>query len=202
MQINKTKLRDYLKTSIYIAEEEIPVFCQYAKLGKNILVDIGAGWGTSAFLMLISAPNATVFSIDPFTGDTIKPWKRASEKTCRENVSRALAAVKKTDALSRWWLFTMTSHDAAIRWNRRIDLLYLDGDHRYEAVKEDFEDWFKFMKHKGRILLHDSRRLPGASANEFARGWPGPTQLAQELRNRRNIRLMNETFSLTVWEKK
>lgn len=203
MKINKSKLKGYLRSSIYIAEEEIPVFCHYVSLAKNILVDIGAGWGTSAFLMLISAPqDALVFSIDPFTGDTIKPWKRASEKMCGENVSRALAAVGKIDALSRWWLFPISSHDAAIQWNRRIDLLYLDGDHRYKAVKQDFEDWFKFMRHKGRILLHDSRRLPRMPANEFARGWPGPTQLVQELRNRRNIRLMNETFSLTVWEKK
>lgn len=33
-------------------------------------------------------------------------------------------------------------------------------------------------------------------------GWPGPAQLAQELRNRENIELLDEVFSLTVWEKK
>ena len=167
------------------------------------MIDIGAGWGTSAFLMLINAPqNALIFSIDSFIGDTIKPWKKATEKMCRENVKRALTTVGKVDALRRWKLFPQSSHQIVTHWNREVDLVYIDGDHLYKGVKQDFKDWFKFVKPGGIILIHDSRRVSGVSAEIFARGWSGPTQLAQELKKQKDINLVNESFSLTVWEKK
>lgn len=203
MQFDKTQLRKLLGPAVYIAEEEIPVFCHFVSLAKNILVDIGAGWGASAFLMLVNGSrNAFIFSIDSFTGDTIKPWKEITEKICRENVKQALIAVGKTDALQRWTLLSQPSHQVAVRWNQEVDLVYIDGDHLYAGVKQDFEDWFRFVKPNGIILLHDSRRLPGVPTETFARGWPGPTQLAQELKNRQDIKLFDEIFSLTVWKKK
>lgn len=202
MQFDKVQLRKLLGPSVYIAEEEIPVFCHFVSLAKNILVDIGAGWGASAFLMLVNAPrDAFIFSIDSFAGDTIKPWKEITEKICRKNVERALIAVGEANELQRWKLFSQPSHQIAIHWNREIDLVYIDGDHRYEGVKQDFEDWFKFVNPNGIILLHDSRRLSGVPIETFARGWPGPTQLALELKNRQDIKLLDEVFSLTVWEK-
>lgn len=204
MEMNKSKLKECLKSPIYIAEEEIPVFCHYASLAKNTLVDIGAGWGTSAFLMLINAPsNAHIFSIDPFTGDTIKPWKKATEKICKENVKRALIAVGKIDAFQRWELVFESSHQAAIYWlYKSIDLIYLDGDHRYIAVKQDFDDWFKYIKPGGVLLLHDSRRVPCVPENIFSRGWPGPTKLAKDLIERNDLDLIDKVFSLTIWRKK
>jgi len=202
IRFDKVQLKKLLGPSIYIAEEEIPIFCYFVSLAKNILIDIGAGWGTSAFLMLVNAPqDALIFSIDSFTGDTIKPWKRATEKICQENVKQALTAVGKTDALRRWRLLPQPSRQIAAHWNQEIDLVYIDGDHLYAGVKQDFENWFKFVKLNGIILLHDSRRFAGVSAKIFARGWPGPTQLAQELKKRKDIDLVNETFSLTVWKK-
>jgi len=201
--MNKLKLKKYLKAPIFIAEEEIPVFCHFVSLAENILVDVGAGWGTSAFLMLVNAPqDALIFSIDSFIGDTIKPWKRATEKMCRENVERALTTIGKIDALQRWKLLPQSSHQIITHWNQEVDLVYIDGDHLYKGVKQDFKDWFKFVKLGGIILIHDSRRVSGVSAEIFARGWPGPTQLAQELKKQKDINLVNETFSLTIWEKK
>lgn len=36
-----------------------------------------------------------------------------------------------------------------------IDLLYIDGDHSYEGVKRDFENYQKFCKPDGLICFHD-----------------------------------------------
>lgn len=199
--MNKSELAKHFKAPIYIAEEEIPIFCQYASSAKNTLVEIGAGLGASAVLMLINAPHALVYSIDSFTGDTMKNWK-TSEKICRENVSYALNSIGEPNAIKRWYLYSQPSHQIAILWTKPIDFLYIDGDHRYEAVKQDFNDWFKFVKTKGVLLLHDSRRVPDTPESKFNRGWPGPTKLAGELENRDDLDLIDTAYSLAIWRKK
>jgi hypothetical protein len=40
----------------------------------------------------------------------------------------------------------LASCDAAVAWNEpSVGLLWIDGDHRYEAVKRDMEAWWPFM---------------------------------------------------------
>jgi len=68
-------------------------------------------------------------------------------------------------------------------------------------VRCDFDNWARRVVPGGRILLHDSRREPGAPGDVFARGWVGPTRLANELRGHHCVRLIDEAFSLTVWER-
>jgi cephalosporin hydroxylase len=38
---------------------------------------------------------------------------------------------------------------------RMIDVLFIDGDHRYEGVKQDFLCYQEFVRHNGLILFHD-----------------------------------------------
>jgi len=38
---------------------------------------------------------------------------------------------------------------------RMIDVLFIDGDHRYEGVKQDFLCYCRFVKEGGLILFHD-----------------------------------------------
>lgn len=199
---NKKQLESLLRGNVYISNEEIPIFSHYASLAKNTLVEIGAGLGASAVLMLVNTPSsALVHSIDSFTGDTERSF-HVSEKLCRENVIRALNLIDMSKAIKRWYLYNQPSHQIASLWNKLIDFLYIDGDHRYEAVKQDFNDWFKHIKSDGVLLLHDSRRLDSVPENKFARGWSGPTKLARELENRDDLDLVDITYSLTIWRKK
>lgn len=46
--------------------------------------------------------------------------------------------------------------DVSKTWDKKIDILHIDGDHRYECVKNDFETWSKFLSDDGVILLHDT----------------------------------------------
>ena len=36
-----------------------------------------------------------------------------------------------------------------------IDLLHIDGNHEYESVNKDFENWLPKIKKGGIILIHD-----------------------------------------------
>jgi predicted O-methyltransferase YrrM len=40
-------------------------------------------------------------------------------------------------------------------WTLPIDLLFIDGGHKYEEVKADYESWAKFVKPGGVIAFHD-----------------------------------------------
>lgn len=48
------------------------------------------------------------------------------------------------------------SHEQAQQWHEPIDLLFLDGDHSYEAVRQDFEDWAPKIRPGGYLALHDA----------------------------------------------
>jgi hypothetical protein len=46
--------------------------------------------------------------------------------------------------------------DVAKTWDKKIDILHIDGDHSYESVKNDYETWSKFLNDDGVILFHDT----------------------------------------------
>jgi O-antigen biosynthesis protein len=53
-------------------------------------------------------------------------------------------------------LLTMNFNEALSRFvNGSIDLLHIDGAHRYDEVKEDFENWLPKLSDDGIILFHD-----------------------------------------------
>jgi predicted O-methyltransferase YrrM len=67
------------------------------------------------------------------------------------------------------------SHDAAQSFDRRVGLLWIDGDHSYRGVREDFDDWFPRLEVGGWYAMHDT-----------VNSWYGPTRLARELLVRRS----------------
>ncbi len=55
------------------------------------------------------------------------------------------------------------SSDVAKSWKKQIELLWIDGDHRYEGTKSDIENWKDFVIQGGMIALHDYRDGVGVS---------------------------------------
>jgi predicted O-methyltransferase YrrM len=63
------------------------------------------------------------------------------------------------------------SHDVAQAFNGDpVGMLWIDGDHSYRSVKEDFDDWFPRLASGGWYAMHDTLNA-----------WRGPTKLAREL---------------------
>ncbi len=197
------ELTDATKFPAFIHPDEVEFLCKYAMALSPLdqLVEIGCAWGGSTVLFLSYMPmNATLLSVDPFVQDSMDTWK-ASEDQCREAVLNGLHAFNRAYVFDDWNLCVETSVVAASHWHDEINLLYLDGDHTEQGVNADFAAWTPYLVSGGTLLLHDSRRLDGYPDDEFAQGWPAPTALANRLRTDAGWQLVDEVFSLTVWEK-
>jgi len=66
------------------------------------------------------------------------------------------------------------SHDVAPEIEGPLGLLWIDGDHSYAGVRQDFDDWFPKVANQGWIAFHDTVDV-----------WYGPTRLVRELLVRR-----------------
>jgi len=85
------------------------------------------------------------------------------------------------------WHLT-TSEAAAREWDGRgVDLVFVDGDHSPEGVREDWDVWHPHVREGGHVAFHDARE-PGL----------GPTQVVAELFPREGWELTHEVDNVVV----
>jgi predicted O-methyltransferase YrrM len=60
--------------------------------------------------------------------------------------------------------------------NRRFDVVFVDGDHAYEGVRADFENWWPTVHRGGHFLFHDA--IPDIPLSQ------GIVRLVEEIRRR------------------
>lgn len=66
------------------------------------------------------------------------------------------------------------SNKAVINWSLPIDVLFIDGDHSYEGVKDDWDNFSPLVKAGGIVYFHDcDATSPGVVQlfEEIGRGW-------------------------------
>lgn len=177
------------------------MLAHYSSTAVDNIVEIGSAFGASSSILLAHCPpTARVHSIDPFVQDSMEPF-RATEEQCARNVASVLQAVGRLDAMERWHRRMDFSFNVATNWSDPIDLIFIDGDHRYEMVKRDFDDWVQWVKVGGLLMLHDSRKREGSAPERYDMGWDGPTQLATELKADTRLSQIDSASSLTVFRK-
>lgn len=133
-----------------VTDAERALLGQYAR-DAQIIVEIGCYEGkTTAFLA--QGTKGVVYSIDPFfTGRLgICYGELIARRHCQRN---GCTNVKFIRGLS---------HDVAAQFDTPIDFIFIDADHSYEAIKQDWADWFPKMKAGGIIALHDCRIAPNS----------------------------------------
>lgn len=124
---------------------------KYAQ-GCTSVVEIGVAEGASA-VALREAMNryGTLYLVDPFhlsRVPLVNFLRRAAKRT-----------VSAKEGPRMVWIEAF-SHEAAGGWNRPIDFLLIDGDHREEAVEQDWKDWSPHITEKGFVVFHDARLFP------------------------------------------
>lgn len=94
-----------------------------------------------------------------------------------------------------------TSYDAFydffIRQDIKIDVLFIDGDHSYEGVKQDFDLYSTILSDKGIIMLHDTDAeyeetfIVSEDAKKDHYRFDGPSKLIKELQENPDWNLIN-----------
>ena len=136
--------------------------------GDGAIVEIGSFKGRSTIYLAqgsIDGNREIVTSIDPHQGsrtimNCVPPG--GTEATFKENL-RKFNVFEHVDA------YTATSEKIAKTWDKKIRLLFIDGNHDYEAVKLDYELWEPHLIVGGLIAMHDS-----------SGGFPGPKAVVNQ----------------------
>jgi predicted O-methyltransferase YrrM len=148
-------------------------------LKPRIAVEIGSARGRSAcFVGLALKENGRgrLYAIDPHIQTA---WNDLGAidtfSTMRQNVAELdLGGVVE--------IVRSTSADAAATWSEPIDLLFIDGDHSYDAVKADWTRFSPFVSEFGVVVFHDTiwDRRPDP---RYGRADMGVPAFVEELRN-------------------
>jgi predicted O-methyltransferase YrrM len=120
------------------------------ELNPNVIVDLGVDYGFSTFSFAIPRIGH-VYGIDNFTGDDFVGTDELRLKYNFVTMKR-----EKLHLQDNLTLIEGDFNEVAENWDRKIDILHIDGSHKYEDVKKDFETWSKFLNDDGVILLHDT----------------------------------------------
>jgi predicted O-methyltransferase YrrM len=115
------------------------------------VVEIGSYCGGSTVVIARAArrrnPAVRVYAIEPFTFHESR-YQHDYERLFDANV----AEWGLGDSIVK---VRATSHEAVRDWKRPVDFLYVDGDHRYEAVARDIDDYLPFLTPEGLVAFHD-----------------------------------------------
>jgi len=109
---------------------------------------------------IIKRKKLKVISVDTFqgTGKDDGLYEETKEIDLKKVFEESLGRFKISSEI-----YKMTSHEAS-RLIEAVDLLFIDADHTYEAVKQDIDDWLP--KVKMIISGHDygNRECPGVAS--------------------------------------
>ena len=149
----------------------------------GVILEIGAYSGLSTYFLTKGSAwsGASVYSIDPFNtkfseqAETSAPGDWGCSYNERKPSKAEVERLLKSHHLNRFELIEGFSYDVVKAWDKPIDILFIDGSHKYELVKGDLLDWSKFLKSGGLLILHDSN----LKCNNI--GWDGPSRVAEEM---------------------
>jgi predicted O-methyltransferase YrrM len=120
-----------------------------AQKSKNIL-EIGSYLGYSANLFLLSGKKINkLYCVDTFLNDAMSEGKRDTFEIFKKNTKKFSSKIEIFRGLSDHQIKNLYF------LNKKIDLIFIDGDHSYEQVLKDWNNYKILLKQDGIIALHD-----------------------------------------------
>jgi predicted O-methyltransferase YrrM len=103
-------------------------------------IQIGAERGCSTLAILEARPDAFVFSIDVGA----RPEEAKNVEAGGHEVRRVARGLGRSQNIGEFWPKSWSA-----------DLIYIDGDHRYDGVRNDIRVWLPRVRHGGILAFHD-----------------------------------------------
>ena len=176
---SSSDVRDSFK---YLYPNELPFLKSLVEtLGPSpVVVNIGAGAGTSGLAILESRPDVTLITID--VQDESSPFGCLEAE--RDVISDAGLDYNWG---SRWFQIHSDSKIVAVNWpsfqnvipriagDVMVDMVFVDGNHSFLGAAGDIINWLAWIKHGGTIAVHDYKKedlAPDANGPHPV-PWPG-----------------------------
>lgn len=134
---------------------------------RGAIVEIGSYLGKSTIFLALGARaggGARVYAIDPHTGS---PEHRTGPNPVW-TFDAFMGNLHSAGVQDQVVPLVMSSTDAARGFPAPVELLFIDGNHAWESVRQDFDAWFPHVAGGGVIALHDTIK------------WAGPRRVARE----------------------
>lgn len=189
----------------YLFPDEIPFLKELAQSLPDdpVVVNIGAGAGTSGLAFVESRPDLTLFTIDIQSEESPFGCLVAEEKMIKEaglwyfnfpfgnetetqhhgsiNISRCYHHHGDSKEVGQVWKELFPHYE-------KVDMVFVDGDHSYEGCKGDIEIWIPNIKSGGIIAVHDYKKKELYAHDEdykpyapHPKPWPGVDKAVDEL---------------------
>lgn len=141
---------------------ELYDLCNKISSRQPIVCEIGSWKGKSSYVLAsgIKDRAGTLYSIDPFNGDgdaaSINTYKEEIKKldaSLQENFEKTMEQFGLRKSIR---ILPFKSQEARKKFDSdKIDLLFVDGNHEYDSVKDDYNLWSPLISSGGYIILHD-----------------------------------------------
>jgi hypothetical protein len=177
----------------YTTDAEVNLLCKYSSISKVGIVEIGVLDGETTKI-ISQHTKSPIYGIDPIIPDSMDPNLIGSKNKILNNMS----------SYNQFTLYDDYSYNVVNYFNNRFDFIFIDGDHKYDAVKCDFIDWFPKLEVGGYIAFHDSGPVNSIKAD--FKGWEGCIQLVNEIKNglffNEEIEWIENVDTINVFRKK
>jgi predicted O-methyltransferase YrrM len=163
----------------YLFPAELPALQRLVNMLPDhpVVVNIGAGAGTSGLAILETRPDVTLYTID--VQDESSPFGCLEGE--RDVVRRAGLGARWDHT---WFQIQGDSKQVAASWHVvPVDLVFVDGDHSYEGCVGDIEGWMPRIRQGGIIAIHDYRKaeIPETPDGPHPMPWPGVDRAVADL---------------------
>ena len=122
------------------------------------IVEIGSFRGRSTIVLArAAAEGAELVAVDPHLGSDRGPQEIAEDRALGDSDAETFAAnLARAGVADRVRHVRRRSAEALDAVEGPIDVLYVDGAHRFGPARADVRDWGARVRSGGRMLVHDS----------------------------------------------